>query len=92
MGERDAYWSLGLGYLNGAGLGLLGRLAGNLHGEDAVLEAGMDGAVKDIEGWDECFPKARLAGVVRGTGVSAEGDIQGRPGVLEESRTLGRQC
>ena len=52
----------------------------------------MDGAVKDIEGWVECFPKARLAGVVRGTGVTAEGDIQGHPGVLEESRKLGRQC
>ena len=52
----------------------------------------MDGAAKDIEGWVECFPKARLAGIVRGAGVTAEGGIQGRPGVLEESRTLGRQC
>ncbi|MBQ1845143.1 MAG: flavodoxin family protein [Desulfovibrio sp.] len=52
----------------------------------------MDGAVKDIEGWVECFPQARLAGVVRGTGVTAEGDILGHPGVLEESRKLGRQC
>jgi len=52
----------------------------------------MDGAVKDIEGWVECFPKARLAGVVRGVGLTAEGDIHERPGVLEESLALGRQC
>ena len=60
-------------------------------GADADWKA-MDGAVKDIEGWVECFPKARLAGVVRGVGLTAEGDIHERPGVLEESLALGRQC
>lgn len=30
--------------------------------------ASMDGAVKGLEGWISCFPPARLAGVVRGTG------------------------
>ena len=52
----------------------------------------MDGAVSDLEGWISCFPKSRLAGVVRGTGVTAAGDIQKRPDVLQASRSLGERC
>lgn len=54
--------------------------------------AAMDGAVKDLEGWVACFPKCRLAGVVRGTGVTGEGDIEKRPEILKESRELGEGC
>lgn len=51
--------------------------------------AAMDGAVKDMEGWVECFYLSRLAGVVRGTGVTNAGDIMTKPGALQESRKLG---
>lgn len=34
-------------------------------------------AVSGLEGWIECFPKARLAGTVFEGGVNAMGDIQG---------------
>ena len=54
--------------------------------------AAMDGAVKDLEGWVACFPKCRLAGVVRGTGVTEAGDIGKRPEILKESRELGQGC
>ena len=36
----------------------------------------MDGAVKGLEGWVACFEKCRLAGVVRGTGADAPGEIR----------------
>ena len=54
--------------------------------------AAMDGAVKEMEGWVACFPKCRLAGVVRGTGVTQPGDINGTPDALRASRELGRAC
>ncbi len=54
--------------------------------------AAMDGAVNELEGWVACFPKSRLAGVVRGTGVTQPGDINDKPEALEESRKLGRNC
>ena len=34
-------------------------------------------AVSGLEGWIECFPKARLAGTVFAGGVNAVGDIKG---------------
>ncbi len=55
-------------------------------------QSAMDGAIKDIEGWVSCFSKCRLAGVVRGTGVTHEGDINNRPEILQESRSLGEKC
>ena len=33
-------------------------------------ESAMDGAVKGLQGWIDCFEKARLKGVVRGVGVT----------------------
>ena len=36
-------------------------------------------AVSGLEGWIECFPKARLAGTVFAGGVTAVGEIKGRP-------------
>ena len=54
--------------------------------------AAMDGVVRDVEGWVECFPLARLAGVVRGTGVTNAGDIMAKPQALQESRELGKHC
>ncbi len=46
-------------------------------------ESAVDGALKGMEGWIECFPKARLAGFVFGGGVTAPGDIKGHPSLLK---------
>ncbi len=39
-------------------------------------------AVNGLEGWIECFPKARLAGTVFAGGVNAVGDIKGHPSLI----------
>ena len=36
-------------------------------------------AVSGLEGWIECFPKARLAGAVFAGGVTAVGEVKDRP-------------
>lgn len=38
-------------------------------------EHAMDGSVKDIEGWAECFDGVKLKGVIRAVGVTEKGDI-----------------
>ncbi len=38
-------------------------------------EFAMDGAVKDIQGWVDCFDGVILKGVLRGTGVNDKGEI-----------------
>ncbi len=50
----------------------------------------MEGPVKAIEGWVECFEQARLAGTVFAGGVDAPGEIRGS-GALEEAYQMGRK-
>lgn len=45
-------------------------------------------AVQGLEGWIDCFKRARLAGTVFAGGVTAPGDIQQHP-ALEKARKLG---
>lgn len=52
-------------------------------------ESAMDGTVRGMQGWVDCFEKARLKGVVRGTGVFDVGDIDGNP-ALQEAYELGK--
>ncbi|MBQ9452576.1 MAG: flavodoxin family protein [Desulfovibrio sp.] len=52
----------------------------------------MDGVLKDMEGWVACFPECRIAGMVRGTGVTNAGDIKNNIVVLQESYELGHNC
>lgn len=52
-------------------------------------EYAIDGAVKGLEGWIACFDKAKLSGVVRGTGADKLGDIEKMPEILEEAYQLG---
>lgn len=47
-----------------------------------------DGTLKGIEGWIECFPESRLAGVVSAGGVWAVGDIEGTK-ALDEAYRMG---
>ncbi len=51
-------------------------------------ESAIDGAVKGISGWVECFPNSRLAGTVFGGGADAIGTIQGNP-ALKEAYEMG---
>lgn len=43
----------------------------------------MDGAIKGLLGWIECFDKTELKGVVSATGVTDVGDIQGSPTLMQ---------
>ena len=53
--------------------------------EDAVPQRAQSG----LEGWIECFEKARLAGAVFGGGVTEAGEIQGSV-ALEKACEMGR--
>ncbi|WP_298034217.1 flavodoxin family protein [uncultured Dysosmobacter sp.] len=53
-------------------------------------ESAMDGPVKAMEGWIDCFEKARLAGTVFGGGVDAPGEISGH-GSLPKAYELGKR-
>jgi len=53
-------------------------------------ESVMDGPVKAMEGWVDCFGKARLAGTVFGGGVDAPGQIAGHE-ALQKAYEMGRQ-
>lgn len=46
-------------------------------------ESAVDGAVKGLSGWIECFPKSRLAGTILGGGADAVGTIQGNPALAQ---------
>ena len=46
-------------------------------------------AQSGLEGWIECFPKARLAGSVFGGGVTLTGEMKDHPRALEAARELG---
>lgn len=52
-------------------------------------ESAMDGAVKGLSGWIECFPNSRLAGTVFGGGADAVGTIQGNP-ALKRAYEMGK--
>lgn len=56
---------------------------------DKEIEA-VDGAIKEIKGWVECFEEVELVGVVCGTGASDIGDIEKRPEKLKEVYNLGK--
>ena len=48
----------------------------------------VDGAVNGLQGWIDCFEKARLAGTVFAGGVTAVGDIENHP-ALQRAHQLG---
>lgn len=55
----------------------------------ADTEEGTDGrAISGLEGWIECFPKARLAGTVFAGGVNGVGEIEGH-GALKQAYETG---
>lgn len=52
-------------------------------------EKALDGAIKGLEGWIECFAKSRLAGVVKGLGADELGAIRNFPDALQAAHDMG---
>lgn len=53
-------------------------------------ESAMDGAVKGVQGWVDCFEKAKLAGVIRGTGLTETGEAKKDEDVLKKAYEMGK--
>ena len=51
-------------------------------------DSAVDGPINGLKGWIACFEKARLAGVVRGGGANAPGEMQSEK--LTEAYEMGR--
>ena len=49
----------------------------------------VDGALYGLEGWIRCFEKSRLAGVIRGVGVTDPAEIKAMPEILEQAFRMG---
>ena len=58
-------------------------------GEDD--ERAVDGALHGLELWVRCFEKCRVAGVLRGVGVTAPGEVRAKPALLDAARSMGKQ-
>ena len=56
---------------------------------DSNQEA-METAIKDIQGWIDCFDGVELKGVVRGNGTNDVGDILKHKDKLEEAYNFGK--
>ena len=54
-------------------------------------DSAADGPIHGLEGWIACFPKARLAGVVRGGGADAPGEMAGHTDELTAAYEMGKQ-
>lgn len=52
-------------------------------------ESAMDGAVNGMQGWIDCFSKARLSDVLRGVGLTDVGDAAQHSALLKRAYTLG---
>ena len=50
----------------------------------------IDGAIKGLQGWIDCFEKASLKGVVRGTGVADVREVQNAADILEATYIMGK--
>lgn len=43
-----------------------------------------------LNGWVRCFERCRIAGVVRGVGVTGPGELEQKSDVLEAARRMGQ--
>lgn len=50
----------------------------------------VDTAIKGLQGWIDCFDKAKLSGVIRGIGVTEIGDIKQQVKILSEAYEIGK--
>lgn len=56
---------------------------------ESGLDSAMDGTVQGLEGWIRCIRGTRLAGVVRGTGALAPGDVREAGSAVAQAHDLG---
>lgn len=54
-------------------------------------DSAMDGAVKDMQGWIDCFSGVKLKGVIRGIGVAEKGAINNTP-FPEQAYEMGKNA
>lgn len=52
----------------------------------------MDATIKSLQGWIDCFPSTKIAGVVYGVGVLQAGDISSHQVVIDEAYQMGKNC
>lgn len=53
-------------------------------------ESAMNGAVKGLQGWIDCFEKTRMAGVVRGVGADGIGAVRKLPSIMQQAYKMGK--
>lgn len=53
-------------------------------------ESAMDGAVKGMQGWIDCFEKTEFTGVIRGVGINEIGEAKNNTKLAEEAYNLGK--
>lgn len=53
-------------------------------------ERAADGTVHGLQGWIDCFPKANLAGVVRGVALGDAGEADKNPAILQQAFEMGK--
>ena len=54
-------------------------------------ESAMDGAEQGLQGWVDCFEEARLAGVLRGVGLTGPGEAKADAALLRRAYEMGRK-
>lgn len=54
-------------------------------------ESAMDGAEQGLQGWVDCFEEARLAGVLRGVGLTGPGEAKADAALLRRAYEMGRE-
>lgn len=52
----------------------------------------VDGAVKGLQGWINCFEKAKLSGVICGAGIDGYGEIRNFPDTLKTAYNMGKNA
>lgn len=53
-------------------------------------ESSMDGALKGLQGWIDCFEKASLKGVIKGTGANEASSINDLYDILKSAYDMGK--
>lgn len=53
-------------------------------------DSAADGPINGLKGWITCYTRCRLAGVVRGGGVDAPGDMNRKPEKLQQAYEMGK--
>ena len=55
-------------------------------------ESAMDGAVKGLQGWVDCFEHTKISGVIRALNVVDKNDIQKQTSILSKTYEMGSKC